>query len=67
MLPRLLLACAALAPLGLAAWAMPWALRARIAALAALALAGAALLALDPLAVALARVDGILSAPGCGG
>jgi hypothetical protein len=67
MLARILLAGAVLAPLVLAAWAMAWPLRARIAALAGLALAGAALLALDPLAAALARVDGMLSAPGCGG
>lgn len=70
MLPRILLAGAVLVPLVLAAWAMPWPLRARVGAVAGLLLAGTALLALDPLnplLVALARVDGILSAPGCGG
>ncbi|WP_354685657.1 hypothetical protein [Cupriavidus necator] len=64
---RLILACATLLPLALAAWALPWPLRARIAALILLTLPGAAMLALDPLAIAFARVDGILSAPGCGG
>lgn len=64
---RLFLAGSTLLPLALAAWALPWPLRARIAALALLAFCAPAVLALDPLATAFARVDGILSAPGCGG
>ncbi|AGW88633.1 MULTISPECIES: hypothetical protein [Cupriavidus] len=64
---RIVFAGVTLLPLALAAWALPWPLRARIAALALLALCAAAVLALDPLAAAFARVDGILSAPGCGG
>ncbi|MFS8973697.1 hypothetical protein PO002_04165 [Cupriavidus necator] len=38
----------------------------KFASLILLALLGAAMLALDPLAIAFARVDGILSAAGCG-
>ncbi|MBP0639518.1 hypothetical protein [Cupriavidus sp. AcVe19-6a] len=64
---RLLLVTATLAPLVAAACTMPGPRHARIVALAVLALAGTAMLMLDPLATALARVDGVLSAPGCGG
>lgn len=64
---RIVFAGVTLLPLALAAWALPWPLRARVAALVLLALCAAAVLALDPLAAAFARVDGILSAPGCGG
>lgn len=64
---RLILAGAILLPLALAVWALPWRPLAKLAPLVLLALLGAAMLALDPLAIAFARVDGILSAPGCGG
>ncbi|MEM5432869.1 hypothetical protein [Cupriavidus oxalaticus] len=67
MLLKLLLMTATLAPLVAAACTMLCARHARIAVLSVLALAGAAMLMLDPLSTALARVDGILSAPGCGG
>ena len=66
MLLKLLLASAALAPLA-AACTMPCTRHARLLLLVVLALAGTAMLMLDPLSTALARVDGLLSAPGCGG
>lgn len=67
MLLKLLLASATLAPLVAAACTMPCTRHARLLLLAVLALAGTAMLMLDPLSTALARVDGLLSAPGCGG
>ncbi|GLC97358.1 hypothetical protein Tamer19_67670 [Cupriavidus sp. TA19] len=67
MLLKLLLLTATLAPLAAAACTIPCPRHARIIALAVLALAGTAMLMLDPLSTALARVDGVLSAPGCGG
>ncbi|MFJ4292697.1 hypothetical protein ACIP1U_23380 [Cupriavidus sp. NPDC089707] len=67
MLLKLLLLATTLAPLAAAACTMPRTRHARILVLAALVLAGAAMLLLDPLSTALARVDGVLSAPGCGG
>ncbi|MBF6992487.1 hypothetical protein [Cupriavidus sp. IK-TO18] len=66
MLLKLLLASATLAPL-VAACTMPCTRQARILLFVVLALAGTAMLMLDPLSAALARVDGILAAPGCGG
>ncbi|MBP0625454.1 hypothetical protein [Cupriavidus consociatus] len=67
MLLKLLLMTATLAPLVAAACTIPCPRPVRIAALSVLALAGTAMLMLDPLATALARVDGGLSASGCGG